>query len=302
MKDIYQKVLRLKREKNAIILAHNYQLPEVQDVADFVGDSLGLAQQATKVDASLIILCGVYFMAETAKILNPDKKVLIPDRNAGCPLASFANERMVKEWRKRYPDATFVAYVNTTAEVKANVDICCTSSNALKIVNSLDSKRVVFLPDKNLGRYIKERVKDKEIILWPGYCIVHENVNVEDVIAVKERFPDALIIAHPECNKEVVQIADGVCSTGQMFGFVENNPQVKNFIVVTEWGINYALKKRFPDKNFIEPAERMECKNMKKITIEKVLNSLEKEEYEVKIERNIIEKARVSIEKMLKLS
>ncbi len=300
--NIKQEILRLKKEKDAIILAHNYQLPEVQDVADFVGDSLGLAQKATKVDASLIVLCGVYFMAETAKLLNPQKKVIIPDKTAGCPLACFADEKIVLEWRKRYPDATFVAYVNSTAGVKANVDICCTSSNAVKIVNSLETKRVVFLPDKNLGRYVKEQVKDKEIILWPGYCIVHENVNVADVISVKERYPDALVIAHPECNKEVLDIADGICSTGQMFDFVEKHQEVNNFIVVTEWGMNYALKRRFPQKNFIEPEKRMECKNMKKITSDKVLKSLRKEEYEIKIDENVAEKAKISIEKMLKLS
>ncbi|MEJ5285060.1 MAG: quinolinate synthase NadA [Brevinematales bacterium] len=295
------KILELKKKKNAYILAHNYQLPEIQDVADFVSDSLGLARKAKEVESPLIVLCGVYFMAETAKILNPDKKVLIPDINASCPLACFADEKMVLEWRKLYPDAAFVAYVNSTAKVKALVDICCTSSNAVKVVNSLDAKRVVFLPDKNLGRYVKERV-DKEVILWPGYCVVHENVNLDDVIQVKKKHPGALIMAHPECPEEIVKIADGVCSTGQMFDFVKQNENVKEFIVVTEWGINHALKKMFPEKVFIEPKKRMECVNMKKITLEKLYNSLEKEVYEVSIDENISEKARISIEKMLKLS
>ncbi len=301
MKDLALKILELKKKKNAVILAHNYQLPEIQNVADFVGDSLGLAVKAAQINAPLIVMCGVYFMAETVKILNPDKKVLIPDRNASCPLACFADEKMVDEWRKLYPDAAFVAYVNSTAEVKARVDICCTSSNALKIVNSLKEKQVVFLPDKNLGRFVKERV-DKEVILWPGYCVVHENVILSDVLEVKEKHPSALVMVHPECPKEVVDIADGVCSTGQMFDFVRNNEKAKEFIVVTEWGINHALKKTFPEKVFIEPKRRMECVNMKKITLEKLYNSIEKETEEIKIDKNISEKAKISIEKMLELS
>lgn len=299
MKRLIDKIHQLKKEKNALILAHNYQLPEVQDVADFIGDSLGLARKASDTKASIIVLCGVYFMAETAKILNPEKKVLIPDINAGCPLACFATAEMVLNWKKMYPDAAFVAYVNSTADVKAVVDICCTSSNALRVVASLKEKRVVFLPDKNLGSYVKEQIKDKEIILWPGYCVVHENVNVEDVLRVKEKYPDALVMVHPECRKEVRNLADGICSTGQMFDFVASHSETKRFIVVTEWGINYALKKRFPEKEFIEPAKRMECKNMKKITLQKVLNALERETFEVKIPSATIEKAKAVIEKML---
>jgi len=299
VQQIINEINRLKKEKNAIILAHNYQLPEVQDVADFIGDSLGLAQKASKVDASIIVLCGVYFMAETAKIINPDKKVLIPDPAAGCPLAAFADKKTVLEWRERYPEAAFVAYVNSTADVKAVVDICCTSSNALQVVASLPQKQVVFLPDKNLGSYVKSKIKDKEIILWPGFCIVHENVEVEDVLEVKKIYPDALVMVHPECREEVRALADSICSTGQMFDFVEHHKDVKRFIVVTEWGINYALKRRFLEKEFIEPKRRMECQNMKKITLKKILNSLEKEYFEVKIDRETIEKAHIPIEKML---
>ncbi len=295
-------ITRLKKEKDAIILAHNYQLPEIQDTADYIGDSLGLAQKAASIQSRMIVLCGVYFMAETAAILNPGRDVIIPDASAGCPLSDCASADMVKEWRKLYPDYEFVAYVNTTAEVKALADICCTSANAVKIVRSLDNKKIVFLPDKNLGDYVKINVPEKEIVLWPGFCVVHENASIQAVLKTRDKHPNALIMAHPECRRELRNIADGICSTGQMFKFVEDHPENNEFIVVTEWGINYALRKKFPGKKFIEPNKRMECMNMKKITLEKLYQSLINEKAKVTVDPEIAKKARKSIERMLELT
>lgn len=295
---------RLKKDLDAVILAHNYQLPEIQDLADFTGDSLELARKAANVGNRTIVFCGVYFMAETAKILNPGKTVLIPDREAGCPLANFATAAQVREWRAKYPGHAFVAYVNTHAEVKAEVDICCTSSNAVRIVNSLEYDKIVFLPDRNLGSYVQERTS-KEIVLWPGYCPIHETVTPKVVEDAKRDYPDALVMAHPECNKAVRELADEVCSTGQMFGVVEKHPDVKRFVVATEWGMNYALKRRFPDKEFVEPARRMECPNMKKITPEKLMSALRSEgsddRYKVEVDAQVAEKAAKAIVKMLSL-
>jgi quinolinate synthase len=298
-KKLLEQVVELK--KKAFILAHNYQRPEVQAVADFVGDSLGLAKQAVSLQNEIVVFCGVYFMAETAAILNPEKKILIPDRTAGCPLSDFASAQMVREWRRNYPEHTFVAYVNTTAEVKAEVDICCTSSNAVSLVRALPNDKIVFLPDKNLGAWVARNVPEKDIVLWPGYCVVHEFVKLEAVLAEKERYPDALIVAHPECGLEVLDRADGVCSTGQMFDFVRNHPETKRFIVVTESGVNYALKNMFPDKNFIEPKTNLLCRNMKKITLEKVLHCLEKEDFLVKVDSETSERARKAIDNMLQM-
>lgn len=294
-------IKEFKIKKNAFIIAHNYMLPEVQDVADYVGDSLGMAQVARKADSSFIIVCGVYFMAETAAIINPEKKVFIPDKDAGCPLSNFANEKMILEWRKKYPDYTFVAYVNTGAKVKAYSDICCTSANAVKVVKSIKNDKIVFLPDRNLGDYVSKQVPEKKFVLWPGYCIVHENVELNSVIAVKEMNPDAKILVHPECPENIRNIADVICSTSQMIDFVEKNKDCNKFIVVTEWGINYALKKKFPEKTFIEPRNRMECVNMKKITLDKILNVLMDEMNQVYVEKEIIEKARNAIDKMLNI-
>ena len=301
-REIREEIEYLKRKNDAVILAHNYQVPEIQEAADFTGDSLALARKAAGVPNKVIVLCGVYFMAETAAILNPDKKVLIPDVNAGCPLACFADAPKVKEWRDLYPDYTFVAYVNSSAEVKALVDICCTSSNAVNIVKSLPNNRIVFLPDKNLGAYVRKQVPEKEIVLWPGFCVVHENADMGSVVSAKEKHPGALVIAHPECRPEMLELADGILSTGQMFSFIESRPEVKEFIIVTEWGIHHGLKKRFPDRIFYEPETRMECKNMKKITLEKLVHTLRYGTTEVRVDPETAGKARLSIEKMLSYS
>ncbi|OHD55360.1 MAG: quinolinate synthase [Spirochaetes bacterium GWF1_51_8] len=291
---------RLKKEKNAIILAHNYQLPEVQDIADFTGDSLELARKAASITEPVIVFCGVYFMAETAAILNPDKKVLIPDMQAGCPLADFATLKQVREWKKVYLDHVFVAYVNTHAETKAEIDICCTSGNAEKVINSIDSDKIVFLPDKNLGDYIRRKT-GKPMVLWEGFCVVHEKADFDSIMEAKAMYPEALVMAHPECPRRVLDIADEVCSTGQMFGAVERHPEVRQFIVVTECGMVHALSKRFPDREFIAPEKQMRCANMKKITLPKVLDSLKYGQFEVKIDPVIAEKAKRSIVKMLEI-
>lgn len=304
MDSLSQELERLKKERDAVILAHNYQLPEIQALADFTGDSLELARKAAAVDNRTIVFCGVYFMAETAKILNPGRTVLIPDKAAGCPLANFATAAQVKEWKAKYPGYAFVAYVNTLAEVKAEVDVCCTSSNAVKIVESVDNDKIVFLPDRNLGDYVRRRT-GKEIVLWPGYCPIHDTVLPAAVSEARKSFPDALLMAHPECPEPVRALADEVCSTGQMFGVVERHPGRERFVVVTEWGMNYALKERFPGREFFEPARRMECPNMKKITPEKLLAALRGEEdggrYEVEVPADTADRARISIEKMLNL-
>ncbi len=297
--ELQRAILQLKKEKNAYILAHNYQLPEIQEVADHVADSLGMARHALTIEEDLVVVCGVYFMAETVSILNPDKRVLIPDTNAGCPLANFAPVEEVRRWRKQYPDHTFVAYVNSSAEVKAEVDICCTSANAVDIVRRVERERIVFLPDKNLGRYVQKRVPEKEIVLWPGFCVVHETADLEAILQTKALHPGALVVVHPECPEEIQEIADGICSTGQMIQFVENHPETREFIIVTEWGMVYALQKKFPDRVFIEPSRRMECKNMKRITIEKLYDSLKEEKFVVKVDEEIRQKAYKSIEKML---
>lgn len=299
MPDLTEEVRLLKVKEKAVILSHYYQQPEVQEAADYVGDSLGLARMAQKAESPVIVMCGVYFMAETAALLNPDKVVLIPDKDAGCPLAEFATASIVKEWRKRYPEHTFVAYVNSSAEVKALSDICCTSSNAVQIVRKLANDKIVFLPDKNLGAYVQKLVPEKEIILWPGYCVVHENADLQKIIKAKNENPDALIIAHPECRNEVLEIADGICSTGQMVDFVNNNMNVRKFIIVTERGMIHSLRKNFKDKIFIEPGSVMQCANMKKITIQKLYDSLLNKVYRVSVSPETAGKARESIEKML---
>ena len=300
MDEMKAEIGRLKKEKNAIILAHNYQIPEIQDIADFTGDSLELARKAAQITEPVIVFCGVYFMAETAAILNPDKTVLIPDPQAGCPLADFATVEQVREWKKVYPEHVFVAYVNTHAETKAEIDICCTSGNAEKVIESIKSDKIVFLPDKNLGDYIRRKT-GKPMVLWEGYCVVHEKADFDSIMEAKLKYPKALVIAHPECPRRILEIADEVCSTGQMYGAVERHPGTKQFIVVTECGMVHALSKRFPDREFIEPMRPMRCANMKKITLPKVLDSLRYNQFVVKIDPEVAEKAKRSIVRMLEI-
>lgn len=294
-----EEILKLKKEKKAVILAHNYQLPEIQDIADFVGDSLELSKKATEVkEAEIIVFCGVKFMAETAKILSPDKKVLLPEIDAGCPLADMASYEKVVEMKEKYPDAWVVSYVNTNADVKAVSDVCCTSGNAEKVVRNVPAEQIIFLPDKNLCWFVKQKVKEKEIICWDGYCNVHKRFTVEEVKRARESYPDAEVIVHPECEPEVQKIADGIFSTsGILKRAKESNCQ--KFIIGTEEGLIHRLKKENPDKEFYSLGSPKICINMKKITLEKLKKSLEEEKYEIILDEEIMGKAKKSLERML---
>lgn len=289
----------LKRKRGAIILAHNYQRGEVQDVADFIGDSLGLSQKAEQVKEDIIVFCGVHFMAETAAILAPEKTILIPDPQAGCPMAAMASAEELKVWKKRYPRVKVVCYVNTTAEVKAECDVCCTSSNAVRVVNSLSNNEVLFVPDKNLAAYVA-RHTEKKIIGWDGYCYVHNNILAKDLRKKKRLYPKAEIWVHPECRPEVIDMADKVFSTGQMVSEAKKTDK-KEIIIGTESGIIYRLKKENLTKNFYPVLNSAYCYNMKKITLVKVLKSLEEMRYKVEVPQDIRLKARGAIEKMINL-
>jgi len=299
--ELKSKITSLKKEKNAVIIAHNYQRDEIQDIADYRGDSLALAQTAVRTDASLIVFCGVHFMAESAAILNPNKKVLLPVKEAGCPLADMITVDKLKEKKKGHPDAAVVCYVNSSAEVKAQSDIACTSSNAIEVVKSLKQKNIIFVPDKNLGRYVQKNVPEKNIILWEGFCSTHIRLREEDVLTAKKVHPQAEFLSHPECDPEVLKLADVVCSTGGMFKYVEKSEK-KEFIIGTESGMIYALIRENPDKKFYLPTQHLICANMKLTTLGWVLHSLENEVYEVKVSEDIAKKARKSLEKMLDLS
>jgi quinolinate synthase len=296
-----KKIEKLKKKRNAVIIAHNYQRDEVQDIADISGDSLALAQAAVRTDAAVIVFCGVHFMAESAAILNPGKMVLLPVMEAGCPLADMVTVEKLRTKRKMYPDAAVVCYVNTSAEIKAESDITCTSSNAVEIVRSLKEKRIIFVPDKNLGRYVQSQVPDKEIMLWEGFCPTHIRVQEEDIIKAKKEYPDAEVIAHPECNPEVLSLSDHICSTGGMFKYVKQSKS-KKFIISTEAGMLYKLQKENPDKQFYLPTQNLVCANMKLITLGWVAHSLEKLVYEVKVADNVREKALRSLDKMLQVT
>lgn len=297
--EITAKIKELKQKHNSIILAHNYQIPEVQDIADFLGDSLDLAMRASKTDAENIIFCGVDFMAESAKILNPDKNVIIPDIEAECPMVHMVDINDLKKLKKQHPDAEVVSYINTTAETKTLSDICCTSANGKKVVNSLTSKKIIFLPDKNLGAYIQRFVKDKEIIIWPGLCATHHRIRKEELLKLKKQHPDAEILVHPECRPEVIDIADRALSTNGMVNHAKNSDK-KEFIIGTEKDLCYRLKNENPDKTFY-PIKTAICPNMKKITLEKVLNSLETLEPKIQLPDEIMKKAKKPLQRMMEV-
>ena len=297
--DLKNRIEELKKKKKAVILAHNYQVLEVQHLADFVGDSLELARKSTGVDADIIVFAGVYFMAETAKILNPDKKVLIPEIEARCPMADMVTASDIRRLREQYPDAGFVAYVNTNADVKAEVDIICTSANAVKVVNSMPQKRIVFVPDKNLGNWVKQNT-DKDVILYHGYCYVHDEFEYEKIKRLKEENPDAVMLVHPEAPPQVVEMADEVVSTSGMLRYVAST-DARKIIVVTEEGLLDMLREKHPDKIILSAGRKAICEDMKKITPESILRSLEEEKYEITIPPDTMERARVAIEKMLKI-
>ncbi|MCH8003455.1 MAG: quinolinate synthase NadA [Nanoarchaeota archaeon] len=291
-------VLELKKQRNAVILVHNYQKPEMYKIGDYVGDSLGLSKQAAETDADVILFCGVKFMAETAKILSPDKTVLLPTLDAGCSLADMATPEKLAEVKKMHPDAAVVSYVNTTADIKAMSDVCCTSMNAVKIVDSLPNEEIIFLPDRNLGRYVASKTK-KKIILWDGYCFVHDKLNATMLADLKKKNPNAKIIAHPECKDEILKMADHVCGTGGMAKFANSNG-AKDFIVITECGMTEKLREDVPNKNFYSFCNI--CPYMKSITMPLVVQSLIHNQHEITLPQDIIVKARKALDRMLEFN
>ena len=294
-----EKILKLKKEKNAIILAHLYEIPEIQEIADYVGDSYYLSQVARDAKEDLIIFCGVKFMAESAKILSPDKTVILPVESAGCPMADMANPESLKEKIKEYPDAFKVCYINSSYEVKALCDVSVTSSSALKIMKNIPNKQILFLPDQNLGGYIADFFPEKEFIQWDGYCPTHNRISANDVIKMKEEHPNVKVLSHPECSKEVRDISDYLGSTSGIIDYA-TECEDKEFIICTEEGVLHQLKKKNPDKKFYFP-ENMVCINMKKITLEDVYDSLNGKKDEIILDEDTSKKAFISLENMHKL-
>lgn len=310
MKDdqlLINKIEKLRKEKNAVILAHYYQEPEIQDIADFVGDSLDLSRKSATTDADIIVFAGVNFMAETAKILSPQKKVLIPDVNAGCSLAESCPTDEFKKFRDKYPDHIVVSYVNTTAEIKALTDITCTSTNAVKIIESIpENQKIIFAPDRNLGNYLNS-ITGRDMVIWNGACHVHEEFSLEKILKIKNTYPNAKLIAHPECQKPIQIAADFIGSTSALLKYTETDGGME-YIVATESGILHQMKKRNPEKLFI-PAPPIDstcgcsdCKYMKLHNLQKIYDSLKEEKFEVNIAPEIREKALIPIQKMLELS
>ncbi len=298
---IIERIMELKEKRKAIILAHNYQPPEIQDIADLRGDSLELSLRASQTDAEVIVFCGVFFMAETAKIVSPQKKVLIPVAGACCDMANMLPPEEVVKLREKYPGVPVVTYVNSTAEVKALSDVCCTSANAVKIVGTFSDKRILMLPDMNLARYVQRFYPDKEIIYFEGFCPFHHMLTPEEVLSAKKAHPKAVFIAHPECQPEVIDLADYVASTSGMLRLAKELPY-EEFIIGTEIGLLYPLSKENPQKKFYHPApEKMLCPSMKKTRLEDVLNALERDEFEVILDEEIRKKAYQAVKRMLEI-
>ncbi|MEI7885672.1 MAG: quinolinate synthase NadA [Clostridia bacterium] len=293
-----EEILRLKKEKNAVIIAHLYQWPEIQDIADFVGDSLDLSRKARDTKAETIVFCGVWFMAETAKILSPKKTVLLPEKEAGCPMADMITLEDVEHLRKKYPHAAVVCYVNSSAEIKAVSDICCTSSNAIKVVESLESEEIIFIPDRNLGQYVARFFPDKKFIFFDGYCPTHNKISLVDIQRVRAVRPHAPILVHPECIPEVIDHADFTGSTAQIIEYAINSEQ-KEFIIGTESGILHRLEQLCPEKKFYTLHAAMFCPNMKKTRLKSVYEALSKMQYKIELSEQIIKQATSSLEKML---
>jgi len=297
---LLEKIKELKEERKAVILAHNYQPGEIQDVADFCGDSLGLSIKAAETDAEVIVFCGVQFMAETAAILSPEKTVLLPDKFAGCPLADMITAKQLARLKQEHRDALVVCYVNSSAQVKAESDYCCTSANGVEIVNSLPTDRpIIFVPDQHLGRFVADKT-GRDLVLWPGYCATHVAISEQDIENAKAKHPDAIVMAHPECTEPVKEVSDQILSTGQMLKFAKKS-SAKRFIVATEVGMIHPLKKQNPKGEFIAASERGVCPNMKRITLEKVLWSLEDMQYKVTVPQEIRIKAKKALDRMVQI-
>jgi quinolinate synthase len=296
---LISRIAALKEERKAIILAHNYQIPEVQDIADFVGDSLELSQRAAATTADVIVFCGVHFMAETASILSPEKKVLLPDMNAGCPMADMITAAGLRKMKGQFPGSSVVCYVNTTAEVKAESDICCTSANAVRVVESLNGGDIIFVPDQYLGDYVRGQT-GRSMHLWPGYCPTHVKIRPEDIMERRREHPEAKVVVHPECRPEVIALADETLSTGGMIRYARR-PEVAELVVGTEPGIIHRLKKENPGKKFIAASEMATCPNMKLITLEKVYWALETLGPEVEVAEEIRIRAKAAVDRMLEV-
>lgn len=292
-----QQIKQLAEERNALLLAHNYQRDEIQEIADITGDSLALAMEAARTDRDVIVFCGVHFMAESAAILAPEKTVLLPRQDAGCPMADMVTAEQLREFKAQHPGATVVTYVNSSAAVKAESDICCTSSNAVNVARSLDADKLLMVPDRNLGRYIARHVPEKECVCWEGYCPIHDSLRVAEAKKAKQEHPDALLMAHPECQPEILELADHICSTSGMYDFAVDS-HAKKFIVATEDGILWRLKKENPDKEFIMPS-RMVCADMKLTTLEDILACLQTMEPRITVDAETREKAKLSLDRML---
>ena len=300
MSNITDKINLLKKEKNAVILAHCYQPVEVDEVADYVGDSLYLSQVASKTDADIIVFAGVYFMAQTAKLLSPDKKVLLPQIEAGCRMADMLSLRQLKEFISKHPSLKTVCYVNSTAEVKAECDICCTSSNAEKIVKSLGVSKVLFVPDTYLGKWVEKQLGNVEVITYPGFCPTHLQIRPVDVENIRKKYPDALVLAHPECHMSVSSIADYVGSTAAIMKYVKESKN-KSFVIATEQGVVDRLKRDYPNKEIIPIKNNLICPNMKMTSLEDILHVLETEENEIFVEKDIARKAVHCLDAMLEV-
>lgn len=298
--ELIAKIKELKDKRNAVIVAHNYQVDDVQEIADVVGDSFALSKYCASSKAETIVFCGVHFMAESAKILSPYKTVLLPELDAGCPMADMVTPEALRDEKERHKDAVVVCYINSSAEVKAESDVCCTSSNALKIVKSLKEEKIIFVPDQNLGSYIAKMVPEKEFIIWKGFCATHHRIKPEDVKRIKELHPDALLLIHPECRPEVVEMADFVGSTKQIIDFAGQSDSDK-FIIGTEMGVLYKLKKDNPNKTFYLLSQGLICPNMKKTSLESVYNALNEMKYRIEVSDDIRVRAKRSLDRMLEL-
>jgi quinolinate synthase len=299
VRELQDEILRLKKERDALLLVHNYQRPEIQDIADIMGDSLGLSVKASETESRVIVFCGVDFMAQSAKILSPKKTVLHPNPDAKCPMAAMIDVESLRELKVEHPDAVVVSYVNTTADVKAETDVCCTSANAIKVVKSLPEKKVIFTPDENLGLYVKRFVKDKEFVLWPGYCYTHSKISPEEILRLKELHPKAVSMVHPECSPETIDVSDHVLSTEGMVNLARKSDAME-FIVGTEKELCYRLKRENPGKEFFPPRGAV-CPHMKYIKLIDVLNVLNSMKPEITLPEDIIEKARKPLERMVEI-
>jgi len=298
--EIIKNIIKMKREKDAVIVAHNYQVDDVQDIADVVGDSFALSRFCASDKSGVVVFCGVHFMAESAKILSPEKTVLLPEIDAGCPMADMITAEALREEKRRYPNAAVVCYINSTAEVKAESDVCCTSSNALKVVRALEQKEILFVPDQNLGSYVAEMIPEKHIIPWKGYCITHHRVQTEDVRKVRHLYPEALFLVHPECQPDIVEMADFVGSTKQIIDYAASSSN-KVFVIGTEMGVMHKLKKDNPDKVFYLLSQGLVCPNMKKTSLRSVYESLREMKHIINVNEDIRIKAKRALDKMLEI-